>query len=178
MLISSVAKEFLEDGVESLKKLGLKPIDERRHSYAFEARRVYCSIGNGLKRGDSLQKEICSSKDHDHDLEVRSVCSSTDSLDGDSLGSDAGHTCNGKTPKTIQKSGSGSLRRKISSGNIADKPILENRATTATPRGKCTTPLSGKRPVRRSLVERQGDYTDKAKFSSLPRKLTSSCDFT
>jgi len=172
------AKEFLEDGVESLKKLGLKPIDERRHSYAFEARRVYSSIGNGLKRGDSLQKEICSSKDHDHDLEVRSVCSSTDSLDGDSLGSDAGHACNGKTPKTMKNSGSGSLRRKTSNGSIIDKPIQENRASTTIPRGKSTTPMSGRRPVRRSLVERQGDYTDRGKFSSLPRKLASSCDFT
>ena len=175
--IASLAKEFLEDGVESLKKFGLKPIDERRHSYAFEARRVYSPIGNSLKRMDSLQREMCFSKDHENDCEVRSVCSSADSLDGSSLGSDAGHTCNGRASKTGQNSGTSSLRRKTSSGSIVDKQGTEKGASVTTPRSKSSTPLSSRRPARRSLVERQGDYSDKGKLGSLQRKLANSSDF-
>ena len=173
----SLAKEFLEDGVESLKKFGLKPIDERRHSYAFDTRRVYSPIGNSLKRLDSLQKEVCLSRDHENDSEVRSVCSSADSLDESSLGSDAGHTCNGKASKSGQSSGTGSLRRNTSSGSIVDKPGTEKGVSVTTPRAKTTTPLSGRRPARRSLVERQGDYSEKGKLGSLQRKLANSSDF-
>ena len=172
-----VAKEFLEDGVESLKKLGLKPIDDRRHSYAFESRRMYSPLGNNLTKTNSLQKCIANADDKDHDCEVKSLCSSADSLDGGSLGSDAGHACNRKTPKSVRNSGTGSSRRITSSGHIIGKPASDTAAILATQRPKTATPLSSRRPARRSLVERQGDYTEKGKLANFQRKLATSSEF-
>lgn len=161
--------------MESLKKLGLKPIDDRRHSYAFESRRVYSPVGHNLARLSSLQKEHSLASDNDHECEVKSICSSADSLDGGSLGSDAGHTCNEKTPKIKRNPAKAPLRRNASGGNIADKPSVGNGDVVTRPR--TATPSSGKRPARRSLVERQGDYSEKGKLASFQRKLVTSSNF-
>ena len=161
--------------MDSLRRLGLKPIDERRHSYAFESRRVYSPVGHSLVRGP-LHKENSLSSDVEHDCEVRSICSSVDSLDGGSLGSDAGHTCNEKTPKSTRSAGTKSLRRKTSNGSTLDKPLAENGTVPMT-RPRTATPSSGRRPARRSLIERQGDYSEKGKSASTQRKVANSSNF-
>lgn len=172
--VTVAAKEYLEDGAETLRKMGIKPIDERRHSYAFESRRIYShSLTNS---SSSSHKDIKHACDTEHGSETNSLSSSIDSLDGGSLGSDAGHTCNEKTPRT-NRTPKGLLRRKTSISSLSTAPAISKGSPAVNMRPKSATPTSAGRPTRRSLVDRQGDFSEKMKSSSLQRKLVDSGNF-
>ena len=154
--------------------MGIKPIDERRHSYAFESRRVFShSLSNS---SSSSHKDIKHACEIEHGSEPNSLSSSIDSLDGGSLGSDAGHTCNEKTPRT-NRTPKGLLRRKTSGSNVSTVPTVSKGSLAVNMRPKSATPTSAGRPTRRSLVDRQGDFSEKMKSSSLQRKLADSGNF-
>ncbi|XP_065058384.1 uncharacterized protein LOC135686136 isoform X1 [Rhopilema esculentum] len=169
------AKEYFEDGVETLKKLGLKPIDERRHSFAFESRRVYHAGISSLARGHSFHKLANNGCEGDH--ECGSLGSSFDSLDGASSTSDAGHTCNTRTPD-LKGSHKEQLRRKISGTKVSRTAEKPKGSPAVTLRPKSSTPTCTGRPVRKSLVERQGDFSERMKLANVQRKLMESSNFS
>ena len=175
MFSSLSAKEYFEDGVETLKKLGLKPIDERRHSFAFESRRVYHAGISSLARGNSFQKLANHGCEGDHDS--GSLGSSFDSLDGASSTSDAGHTCNTRTPD-LKGGHKEQLRRKISGTKVSRTAEKPKGSPAVTLRPKSSTPTCTGRPVRKSLVERQGDFSERMKLANVQRKLMESSNFS
>ena len=142
----------------------MKPVDERRHSFAFETRKVYSFSG---EHSLSHHKDFSKTCDVSFDADKFSLHSSADSLDACSLGSDAGHSCNEKSHKPRKNATSDALRRKTSAARMT--PDASSFSTGLMARPKSSTPSNGSRPVRKSLVDRQTDYSEKMKTGSLQR---------
>eukprot|EP00794_Sanderia_malayensis_P007439 gene7439-8261_t len=184
-------KDFLQDGLENLKKLGMKPVDERRHSYAFETRKVFSSCGHmtpspvqaedhSHHHRDALNGGSCCEQNRSEQI---SLCSSFDSLDGASLGSDAGHTCNEKTTRhsarntgPVSSSAKSTPKRKVSAPSASYTRLNQSaemsRPLSGATRPKSATPTRGSfasRSVRKSLVEKQTKSSEVKKSASLQR---------
>ncbi len=156
----------------------MKAIDERRHSFAFETRKLYTSGAHSLSRTHSLsQRDMINSLEEVLHRDGANLCSSFDSLDGASLGSDAGNTCNEKSHqrKRTPTPTKGMPKRKMSASSLPRNQdtngFQKNQDTALSPlaRPKSATPGSANRPARKSLVERQSDYSELMKGAGLQR---------
>eukprot|EP00112_Aurelia_sp_Birch-Aquarium-sp1_P012350 Seg2598.4 transcript_id=Seg2598.4/GoldUCD/mRNA.D3Y31 product="Microtubule-actin cross-linking factor 1" protein_id=Seg2598.4/GoldUCD/D3Y31 len=115
------AKQFLEDAPETLKKMGITPIDDSPNSYSFDARRFFSGRLSVSKSSP---------------LKVIKLSGET--------GYGNRHACNDKTP-TTSKSREGLLRKKMPDSSMSTKLSMSKSAPSLTRRPKSAPPTCERR---------------------------------